>query len=80
MPPPSTIGYTATRYSSMRSCAISVCTSVALPYTSMSPPDSCLSRASSAATSPLMTVAFHGSDPVSVVEATSLGISFIRSR
>jgi hypothetical protein len=53
---------------------------VALPYTSMSPPDCCLSRAISAATSPLIAVAFHGSGPVSLADATSLGISFIRSR
>src|SRR6266540_2498021 len=54
-PAPMTIGKTISRYSSTRSCSISVWTSVRLPLTRMSPPGCCLSFETSPATSALVT-------------------------
>src|SRR5215217_6995155 len=75
LPVPTTIGNTISRYSSITSCSISVCTSCTLPLTSMSPPCCCLSLETSSATLSLITVElFHSRGSSSVVETTYLGM------
>src|SRR5438874_1481008 len=74
-PLPRTTGKTISRSSSTRSFSTSVCTSCALPWTTMSPCSSSLSFATSPGTSPpLITVELSQSGFSSVVETTYLGI------
>src|SRR5215213_9253479 len=75
LPVPTTIGNTISRYSSITSCSISVCTSCTLPLTRMSPPCCCLSLETSSATLSLITVElFHSRGSSSVEETTYLGM------
>src|SRR5258708_15231003 len=73
-PAPRTTGNTIRRSSSTRSCSISVCTSWALPWTTMSPSNTCLSFETSVATSPLSTVELFHSAFSRVEETTYLGM------
>src|SRR5439155_207459 len=73
-PLPSTTGNTISRSSSTRSCSNSVCTSCALPWTTMSPSCSSFSFATSSATSPLSTVELFHSGSCRVEETTYLGM------
>src|SRR5918994_863201 len=58
LPLPTTTGWTISRYSSTRSCSISVLASSPLPKTRMSLPSCCLSLATSSSMSPSIRVEF----------------------
>src|SRR3989442_510167 len=74
LPLPSTTGKTISRSSSTRSLAISVCTSLALPWTTMSPFSVCFSFETDFTTSPLSTVELFQSGFSSVEDTTYLGM------
>src|SRR5215207_6576972 len=73
LPLPSTTGYVKSRYSSTRSCCISVWTRPALPCTCSSRPALRLSSATSVATSPRSSVEPFHDTSWSVRDATYLG-------
>src|SRR6266545_6627049 len=79
LPLPRTMGLTQNRYSSIRSCCMSVCMSSPLPYIRMSRPGCCFSLATSLGTSSRITLVLFHSTASSVVETTNLGRLFIRS-
>src|SRR4051794_3523489 len=74
LPVPRTTGKTMSRNSSTRSCSISVCASWTLPWTTTSPPASCLSlETASTRSAASTTVEFLHSGSVRVEEITYLG-------
>src|SRR5262249_3813586 len=75
LPAPSTSGWTNSRYSSTRSCSISVCTRTPLPRTAMVPSPSCFRSLTEATTSPPSTCEPAHSSLVSVLVTTYFGVA-----
>ena len=79
VPWPIATGWMTNLYSSISPSRINASTNVAPPWARMTPPGSRLSRAISCARSPPAIRLSGHSARVSVVEKTTLGISFITS-
>src|SRR5262245_38523435 len=74
LPPPRTVGNTMKRYSSTRPSSASARTSCTLPFTRMSPSNSCFSLATAPGRSSAITLVLFHAGSCSVVETTYFGM------